>query len=199
MINKSINLSGKEISCQIRKHRLAKHIKLSIRPSLWDEADYLKDRKYKILVTLPKRVDEEVAEKFILEKKDWILKKIDEFENDKNRIIPTHSQTSYKKEKERARRIIVSRVKHFGDLYGFEFNKIAIRSQRTRWGSCSKDRNLNFNYKLIYLSPAMMDYVIVHELCHLDQFNHSRRFWFLVSEIIPDYRELRKELKKITI
>ncbi|NCA94384.1 MAG: M48 family peptidase, partial [Sphingobacteriia bacterium] len=82
---------------------------------------------------------------------------------------------------------------------GFEFKKISIRSQRTRWGSCSQAGNLNFNYKLIYLPDKIIDYVIVHELCHLDEFNHSRRFWFLVSEIIPDYRILRRELKEITL
>lgn len=199
IIDKKIDFLGRELDYQIRRHRWAKHIRLSIRPCFWDEDNCSSGSKFKILVTLPKRVDDQVAEKFILEKREWILGKIKDFEDNRNKTIPTQSETNYKKERIKAKRIISNRVQYFANLYGFEFNKIAIRSQRTRWGSCSKDKNLNFNYKLIYLSREIMDYVIVHELCHLDQFNHSKRFWFLVSEIIPNYRELRRELKKITI
>ncbi|NLC30732.1 MAG: M48 family metallopeptidase [Candidatus Moranbacteria bacterium] len=153
----------------------------------------------KILVTIPKRLSEKVAENFVRERQAWLLKKIDELKN--NQIYPRKILTAkdYQKEKRRAQKIIKERVSYLGRLYGFEFKKISIRSQRTRWGSCSQAGNLNFNYKLIYLPDKIIDYVIVHELCHLDEFNHSRRFWFLVSEIIPDYRILRRELKEITL
>lgn len=195
MKNKVI-LSGKELNYYLRKYKLAKNIRLSIGPCFEDEMECLKETGLKILITAPKRVSESLIEKFMKEKSAWIFDKIQEMKGAQSSL---GNGTNYKKEKEKARKIIVSRVDYFGELYGFEFGRIAIRSQRTRWGSCSKDGNLNFNYKLIYLPQEMMDYVIVHELCHLDQFNHSKRFWFLVSEIIPDYLILRRKLKKISI
>ncbi len=68
-------------------------------------------------------------------------------------------------------------------------------NQRTKWGSCSKKGNLNFNYKIALMPEKIADYIVVHELCHLKEFNHSRKFWNLVVKIIPDYLEIKKELK----
>jgi predicted metal-dependent hydrolase len=90
----------------------------------------------------------------------------------------------------------MDRVEHFATVYGFKYNRVSIKNQKTRWGSCSKKGNLNFNYKIFLLSPDMRDYIIVHELCHLKELNHSRKFWTLVEEIVPDYRIARKALKK---
>jgi hypothetical protein len=96
--------------------------------------------------------------------------------------------------KEAARKVILARVEELNTHYGFRYGRIAIRSQRSRWGSCSKKGNLNFNYKIVELPQELMDYVIVHELCHLSEFNHSRAFWFLVSKRIPNHRTLRTAL-----
>ncbi|PIR89389.1 MAG: hypothetical protein COU07_00620 [Candidatus Harrisonbacteria bacterium CG10_big_fil_rev_8_21_14_0_10_40_38] len=101
----------------------------------------------------------------------------------------------YKKYKEDARRLIHERVGYFNQIYDHSFNRIFIKNQKTCWGSCSEKRNLNFNYKLFFLPAILRDYVIVHELCHLEEFNHSPRFWGLVSRVFPDYRKLRRELK----
>lgn len=196
---KKIIISGKEISYHIRKYKLAKNIRLSIRPCFDNEIGCTDDAQLKISVSLPKRISLEAGEKFIEEKKHWILEKINELSKNENLNISNNKKSNYKKDRSRARKIITSRAKYFSDTYGFQFGKIAIRAQRTRWGSCSRDGNLNFNYKLIYLSPELMDYVIVHELCHLDQFNHSKKFWFLVGEIIPNYRELRRQIKKMLV
>jgi len=86
---------------------------------------------------------------------------------------------------------------HYGPRHGVAAGKIAIRNQRSRWGSCSKKGNLNFNYKLVFLPPEVRDYVIVHELCHIKEFNHGRGFWALVAETIPEYKDLRKQLRSI--
>ena len=99
--------------------------------------------------------------------------------------------------KERARAFIKARARHFAGLYGLRYNKISIRNQKTRWGSCSKKGNLNFHYKLALVPLDLADYVIAHEICHLAEFNHSKKFWNLVSQAIPDYRALRKALQKI--
>jgi len=98
--------------------------------------------------------------------------------------------------KEEARVLITERLQHFNQAYNFEIRRVSIRNQRTRWGSCSKKGNLNFNYKVALLSPQLADYIIVHELCHLGEFNHSKRFWILVTKTIPNYPEIRRELRR---
>ena len=101
------------------------------------------------------------------------------------------------KKKEEARKLVESKVEHFNRFYKFKINRIAIRNQKTRWGSCSSKGNLNFNYKIIYLEPKLADYLIVHEMCHLAEFNHSRNFWGLVSKAIPDFSEANSKLRRM--
>lgn len=95
-----------------------------------------------------------------------------------------------------AKEIIPVRTRHYARMMGVTYGRIAIRRQRTRWGSCSSKGNLNFNCLLILTPPEVMDYVIVHELCHLIEMNHSKEFWKGVEEIIPNYKEYRKWLKE---
>src|SRR3989344_7962300 len=105
------------------------------------------------------------------------------------------SQKEYLAHKELARRLIHDRLEYFNQFYGFKYNKVAIRNQKTRWGSCSKRGNLNFSYKLALLPSHLSNYIIVHELCHLKEFNHSKSFWLLVAQQFPDHQELKKQLK----
>jgi hypothetical protein len=109
------------------------------------------------------------------------------------------NKTHYLNNKEKAREIINSRLKHFSDIYKVTYGRVSIRNQRTRWGSCSGQGNLNFNYRLFTLDPKIRDYVIVHEICHLKEFNHGKRFWAEVAKTIPDYKKIRRELKRIRI
>jgi predicted metal-dependent hydrolase len=76
------------------------------------------------------------------------------------------------------------------------FKHMSIRSQRTRWGSASSRGNLSFNYRIIYLPPELQDLIIAHELCHLREMNHSPAFWALVEKAVPDYKRLRRELRR---
>ena len=98
-----------------------------------------------------------------------------------------------------ARRFVENRINYFNKFYNFKMNRVAIKNQSTRWGSCSSKGNLNFNYKIIYLRPALADYLIVHELCHLGELNHSKRFWALVKKTISDYIELNRELRRTNV
>ena len=88
-----------------------------------------------------------------------------------------------------------NRFEYFNKFYSYKWNRIFIKNQKTRWGSCSKRGNLNFNYRIALLPPEAADYIIVHELCHLKEFNHSRNFWKLVEQQIPNYKILHKALK----
>ena len=98
--------------------------------------------------------------------------------------------------REEARRFVENRLSFFNKIYDFEINRIAIKNTSTRWGSCSSKKNLNFNYKIIYLRPELADYLIVHELCHLGELNHLKRFWALVKKTIPNYVAINRELKR---
>lgn len=109
------------------------------------------------------------------------------------------SKKHYLQNKIAARKIILGTLDFFTKLYGVKYRRVAIRNQRTRWGSCSKSGNLNFNYKVAYLPKDQRDYVIVHEICHLTEFNHSKRFWAEVERTIPNYREIRKKVRSATL
>ena len=103
---------------------------------------------------------------------------------------------NYLNNKEQARAVIMQKVLQFNAQLGYEYNRVSIKNQKTCWGSCSRKKNLNFNYKLLFLPERLQDYVIVHELAHLKEFNHSKNFWALVANIIPDHQEARKELRR---
>lgn len=90
---------------------------------------------------------------------------------------------------------ISERCKTLAQKFGFSFNKLVIRDQRSRWGSCSSKGNLNFNFRLILTPPQTIDYVIIHELCHLKEMNHSHKFWSLVEQCMPEYKVWEKWLK----
>jgi predicted metal-dependent hydrolase len=107
------------------------------------------------------------------------------------------NRKEYLKNKEQARTFVKEKLEHFNQFYNLTWQRVSIRNQKRRWGSCSQKGNLNFNYKILFLPERCADYIIVHELCHLQEFNHSRRFWELVARAIPDYREMRKELRKM--
>jgi predicted metal-dependent hydrolase len=116
-------------------------------------------------------------------------------------IFRTRSRKLYETNKEAARTVIRERLDYFLGYYaarhGIAVGRIAIRNQKSRWGSCSKKGNLNFNYKLAFMPPAVRDYVIVHEICHVKEFNHGGGFWALVAETVPDWKELRKSLREM--
>jgi predicted metal-dependent hydrolase len=149
-------------------------------------------------LTLPNRMKESLVESFLLEKSDWIMAKlrhIFSFSGKYDRILATGKRSHYLEYRKQAEEYIKTKLENFNQFYGFHFEAISIRNQRTRWGSCSRKGNLNFNYKLLFLPEHMADYVIVHELCHLGEFNHSRRFWNLVAKKIPDYKNIVREMR----
>ena len=92
--------------------------------------------------------------------------------------------------------MIPQRVAYYAGIVGVTYGRITIRSQKTRWGSCSSGGNLNFNCRLMKAPTSVLDYVIVHELCHRLEMNHSSRFWALVEQVMPDYRVHRKWLRE---
>jgi len=150
----------------------------------------------KVMVTVPTVFNQKKVDLFVEKYAHWIAKKIKQIKSrniiwGEKKLIPIY--------KKQARVFVEERCAYFGKLYGVKPEKISIRGQKSRWGSCSRKGNLNFNYQIIFLPPQLADQVIVHELCHLIEFNHSKRFWDLVGKAIPDYVAVRKELRKTNI
>ncbi|MFA7653432.1 MAG: M48 family metallopeptidase [Candidatus Magasanikbacteria bacterium] len=114
----------------------------------------------------------------------------------RRRRRPVFERRKYLQNRERARALVHAKVEKINKIYQFSFGRISIKNHRSRWGSCSKKGNLNFNYKIIFLPERLAEYIVAHELCHLGEFNHSKNFWNLVSRAFPDYRSIRAQIKK---
>jgi len=106
------------------------------------------------------------------------------------------TKKDYAEYKDSALGLAKSRLEYFNTFYGFKIGRVSVKNQKSRWGSCSRKGNLNFNYKIAKLPASTADYIILHELCHLGKFNHSRAFWNLVRKTMPDYLEIRRSLRK---
>lgn len=105
------------------------------------------------------------------------------------------TEAHYHAHKERARALVHARLAHWSAHYGCSYGRVAIRDQRTRWGSCSSKQNLNFNYRIIFLPLHLADYIIVHEVCHLLELNHGPQFWAHVARACPEYMTHIHELR----
>lgn len=114
----------------------------------------------------------------------------------RKRVRRARGTRDYRKHKEAARAVILEKIKRYNEIYKYRLGRISIRNQRTRWGSCSKSGNLNFNYKILLLEELLVDYIVVHELCHLQELNHSKKFWNLVAHVFPNYKQIRNELRR---
>ena len=148
-----------------------------------------------VVVTSPFGIEQSIIEKFISDKKQWVLEKMRFFKSVDSKAICTFSHRDYIENKEKAFALVNERVRFYNNEYGFSFNKIFIKNQKTRWGSCSCKQNLNLNYKIVFLPQKHQDYIIVHEMCHLKEFNHSRKFWTLVEKTLPNYLDIKKGLR----
>lgn len=94
-----------------------------------------------------------------------------------------------------ARVRLENRVAYYHSITGGHYTSVTVRDQKTRWGSCSSRGTLSFNYRLIFAPPVILDYVVVHELCHLTHMNHSKEFWNMVASVMPDYKIYRQWLR----
>lgn len=153
-------------------------------------------------IRAPQSYSLEKVQNMIQEKADWILRQQTALQKrgvSLHAKEPEQDRRAYLQYKEAARRLIERRLPELNQLYQFDYKRVAIKDNRTNWGSCSKAGNLNFNYKLILLPDHLADYVIIHELCHLKEMNHSIRFWNLVAQGCPNWKRSRAELKKTAI
>ena len=218
-----ISIGTVEYNYRIRLSKRSRYIRIQLS----------QERGIELIV--PKGVSIANAEKFLSEKKDWILKKfvkIKEKNDDymlfgekinlerqfdlflkkpkieliKQKLLLTMPEGKDVQErkifeewlKAKAEEYIPNRVKVLAEKNVFNFNKVVIRGQKSRWGSCSKYGNLSFNFKVMSYKKEVIDYLIIHELCHLKEMNHSGKFWHLVESYMPDYKDYKNILKEIS-
>ncbi|HAZ16962.1 MAG: hypothetical protein UV70_C0006G0004 [Parcubacteria group bacterium GW2011_GWA2_43_13] len=175
---------GTESICYLsRVHKRARHIRISF---------YYDGR---IAVTRPPGVSITRAEHFLRDNYDLMRGKMNTRVRAGTTILPQVRLKEYPHIKQQACSLVQVRLRHFNQIYGFVYNRVVIKKHKTLWGSCSVKRNLNFNYNIIFLPQELADYIIVHELCHLKEHNHSSRFWALVAHTIPNWQERRKQLR----
>ena len=156
------------------------------------------DREGKVTVRAPYSCEKKRIERFLLEKKNWIRQKVklqkeNAMKRQEKREMPEAEKKYYRN---LAREVLGARTGYYARKMGVTYGRISIREQKTRWGSCSSKGNLNFNWRLIFAPEEVVDYIVVHELAHRKEMNHSRAFYDVVASILPDYKVREKWLKE---
>lgn len=151
-----------------------------------------------IIVRAPRGLEEEKIVGFLREKSGWIRKNLKEIEEKKKtrEEYPSFTQKEIQELADKALVVIPPKVRKYAEKIGVTYGRITIRNQRTRWGSCSSKGNLNFNCLLMLFPEEVIDYIVVHELCHRKQMNHSPAFYREVEAVFPEYKKWEKWLKE---
>ena len=154
----------------------------------------LQIREGRILVRAPQKASTAMIREFVDAHGAWIAKTI---KRQSQQTVPgAADEAEQKRLRQKAKEVIRARVEYYAPKMGVTYKRIFIKEQKTRWGSCSAAGNLNFNWKLILIDEELLDYVVVHELAHRKEMNHSPRFWRVVEDTMPEYRKYQKWLKE---
>lgn len=148
--------------------------------------------RHGVVVRAPLQMSAGEIVAFVKSKRGWIERALAA----QAPALPMLSADELKNLSRQAAQVLPARVAHYASLLQVSYGRITIRYQKTRWGSCSGKGNLNFNCLLMLAPPQVQDYVVVHELCHRLEMNHSPRFWALVEGVLPDYQKYRRWLKE---
>ena len=150
-----------------------------------------------VVVTVPRFFGQsslEAVERLIMRYSQWIENQVRKMQG---RTVIRIRRGDIPRLKREALALTTARCAHFAAFYGYSYKKITIRAQKTRWGSCSKTGNLSFNYKIAALPRHLQDAIVAHEICHLGAFDHSKKFWDLMSRTTPDHKQIRRELRSL--
>lgn len=183
-MKKSITLFNTRIEYTVRASPRARRLRLTV------------DCAEGVVITAPVFMRPGRAEEFIRQKAAWVIKILKVLREQTIRLPLSGSGLTEAEARQQALSLATGRLSHWNQFYRFFYNRIFIKTYKRKWGSCSRQRNLNFNYRIIFLPPELADYIIVHELCHLGEMNHSRRFWNLVAKTMPDYLTRRRSLRR---
>lgn len=182
---------GKQITAAGHTARLVRSSRKSLTLQICEDGS--------LVVRAPLRMSEERICAFLQEKDGWIRshqEKLVRQREQRRREVAPLSPEQREACVEQALVRFAQRAAYYAPLVGVIFGRITIRDQKTRWGSCSRAGNLNFNFRLVMAPPEILDYVVVHELCHRKQMNHSPFFWAEVARVLPDYEQRRRWLRE---
>lgn len=165
------------------RSRRARHISITVKSSSG------------VRVAVPRRSSIKQAREFVNLKKSWIKKHLEKLElaEQHNRLKQADMPPIDRAE---AGKILVNRLEYLARKHGFEYNRVSIRQQKTRWGSCSSLKNISLNAQLVRLPADLMDYVLLHELVHTRIYNHSPRFWAELDRYAGNARAMSKRLRQ---
>ena len=161
-----------------------------------------------VVVRAPRHCPKSYIDAFVAEKQTWIQRKLEEIRRqeaereqvrsreDGNAFLLPGTAAEEAVYRAQAADIFARKAAYYATRMGVTFNRITIRDQKTRWGSCSSKGNLNFNWRLVLAHVPVLDYVVIHELAHRREMNHSSRFWDIVGEMMPDYQIHRRWLRE---
>lgn len=150
----------------------------------------------RVIVRAPLQMQDAEIQRFIDEKSAWLQKHLQAVEERQASRVPKLTEAELRALAEEALEDLPKRVERYAELLGVTVGRVTVRCQKTRWGSCSSKGNLNFNCLLMLCPMEVRDYIVVHELCHRIEMNHSPRFWEQVERVLPDYKIRRKWLKE---
>lgn len=175
-----VSLADKTLAIKVKRQAYRRSIKLQ-------------HQSAEFSLTVPVGISLTQIEDFLQSQKKWMSKRL--INHQKKDILP---ELPFSEDTKRAARVLViSLIEQYRSLYPYSFKRITIKDLHSKWGSCSAKKNLNFNYRIIALPSELAAYLVVHELCHLAELNHSDRFWRLVAKAFPHYQSLRKQLHNI--
>lgn len=149
-------------------------------------------------IRAPKGIPRREINNFVKSKQSWIKKQLSKIQAHQEALeqFPVFTMDEIRELADKALVVIPERVKKYAQIVGVDYGRITIRNQHSRWGSCSSKGNLNFNCLLMLFSDEVIDYVVVHELCHRKHMNHSAAFYAEVERVFPEYRKCQKWLKE---
>jgi predicted metal-dependent hydrolase len=150
-----------------------------------------------VVVTKPIDTTSDRLKKFVESKKYWILKKLEQ----RTSVIPEirkNSSQHFERHRIDANNLVSKKIGYWAKKLGYEYTSVTVKQFKSRWGSCSSEGNLSFNYKIVFLPEDLQDYVVVHELCHTKRKDHSKYFWALVYKSLPDYSKLRIKIRSLS-
>jgi len=190
-MQRNAKIKGQTISYQLKSSKRARRVGLTM------------DHSGGLIVTVPQKLPHALrdlyARAFVKEKLPWIERHRSRIRKTARALPIRPKNYSYHEHKEEAKAYITRKVSSHATAMRVLYNRVTVRDQKTCWGSCSEKKNLNFNFRLLFLPPRLADYVIIHELCHLKALNHSPAFWRLVANAMPDYKKHEKALKLYSI
>jgi predicted metal-dependent hydrolase len=161
----------------------------------WRKSISLQIKNGELVVKAPFLMFNSTIENFIKKHQGWIDKKLKLYKNN-IKYKKSLNKIEIEKLKIKAKQYIPNRVSEIASKYNKKYNKIKITSAKTRWGSCSSNKNLNFSYRLMLTPKDIIDYVIIHELSHLKHMNHSKDFYLELESMMSDYKQKEKWLKQ---